>query len=515
MKESTFGNSATESTGSDGLLAIRSRGRSPRRFKWIYLAPVFVLLALTSWAFASPVGASPDDDYHLASIWCANSARTDLCVKDPADDRSRILIPGIVGASCFVSDENKSAGCQRWMDDPSPSVESSHGNWNGAYPPVYYAFMSMFASTDIQSAVIVIRLVNIAIFVVMVTALAWFLPIELKTPSMVGWAITVVPLGVNLVSSINPGSWAVTGVGVAWIAALGWFRTNGARSWVLAGLTSFGVLMAAGARTDSAIYAILGLGIASFLAFEREREYALKLLLPITLAGVALLFYFGSGYANIAANGLASGVPEGRDRMSVFAFNLISIPGLWTGVFGSWGLGWRMETWPGYWTVEFACLAVFIGICSLGVREMFFKKSAMSISLVLTLFVLPLYVLTVGSSVVSENVQPRYILPLVIVLGGLLLLRKSGQFRAGAWHVVPAIVLLSAANSIAMYSNLRRYLTGLDVEQLSLESGSEWWWPGLPVGPTFVWIFGSLMFAVGLGLLGVSWLRRSRLDASI
>ncbi len=35
------------------------------------LSPVLAFLALSAWAFASPLGAAPDDDYHLVSTWCA------------------------------------------------------------------------------------------------------------------------------------------------------------------------------------------------------------------------------------------------------------------------------------------------------------------------------------------------------------------------------------------------------------------------------------------------------------
>ena len=49
------------------------------RFRLIALAPALVLVAVGAWAFASPAGSAPDDEFHLASIWCANDARTDLC----------------------------------------------------------------------------------------------------------------------------------------------------------------------------------------------------------------------------------------------------------------------------------------------------------------------------------------------------------------------------------------------------------------------------------------------------
>ncbi len=327
--------------------------------------------------------------------------------------------------------------------------------------------------------------------------------------------ITAVPLGAYLIASNNPGAWGLIGVGVSWLAALGWYRTTGRRAWMLGALTALAVLLAAGARTDAAVYSILGLGIASFLSFERTRAFGLKLLLPASLVILAASFFTSSGYAAVAEGGLTGGIPDSytRDTALILAFNVISMPQLWTGVFGSWGLGWKMEIWPGFAMVEFAALVVFVGLASLGLRDMHPRKAIMTVALVGTLFLLPLYILTVGLSVVGENVQPRYILPLVVVLAGLMLLTWQSddtRLRPGPWHVIPAMILLIGANTIALYTNLRRYITGFDVERLSLEAGAEWWWTGFPAGPTAVWLLGSAAFAATVVVLGAAWLREDR-----
>jgi drug/metabolite transporter (DMT)-like permease len=139
------------------------------------------------------------------------------------------------------------------------------------------------------------------------------------------------------------------------------------------------------------------------------------------------------------------------------------------------------------------------------------RKALMAIALVVTLYLLPLYVLTVSGSVVSENVQPRYILPLVVVLAGLLLFTGGERpLTPGRWHVIPAVVLLAGANAIALYINLRRYITGLDLQQLSLDARAEWWWTGFPVGPTVLCLLGSVAFAGAVAVLGAAWLRAGR-----
>lgn len=490
------------------------------RFHWVYLAPVFALLALSAWVFASPIGASPDDDYHLASIWCANEARADLCAPDPVNGEGwRLVLPGITTAPCFVADDTLSGACQDWQGYREPVVAADHGNWIGAYPPVYYAVMNLFATTDVQTSALAMRFVNVMLYLSLMTALAVLLPASLRVPLVAGAVITLVPLAGFLIASNNPGAWGVIGVGTAWIAALGWFRSSGGRAWSLGALTVVAVIIAAGSRTDAAVYAILGLAIAAFLAFERTRSYGLKLILPAVLMIVAAAFFRTSGYAAVAEGGLNGGIvdPESRSIGAVLAFNLVSIPQLWTGVFGSWGLGWRMEVWPGFSLVEFAALVVFIGLASLGLRVMPWRKATMVIALVATLYVLPVYILTRGISVVGENVQPRYLVPLVVVLGALLLIGRADAppLRPGRWHVIPALVLLSAANSVALYTNLRRYITGFDVQQLSLDTAAEWWWAGLPVGPTAVWVFGSLAFTATVVVLGVAWLRLGRRGDSL
>ncbi len=489
------------------------------RFRWVMLAPLLAFLTLGAWAFASPIGASPDDDYHLASVWCANEARTDLCATDPNNGEGwRLVLPGITNAPCFVADDTASAACQDWSGDPEPVVAADHGNWIGAYPPVYYATMNLFATTDVQTSAMVMRFVNITLYLALMTALAVVVPATLRVPLVAGAAITLVPLTAFLIASNNPGAWGVIGVGAAWIAALGWFRSSGRRSWALGTLTVVAVLMAAGSRTDAAVYAILGLAIAGFLSFERSRSFAIKVMLPAVLAIVAAVFFATSGYAGVAEGGLNGGItdPESRSIGAVLAYNLVSIPQLWTGVFGSWGLGWRMEVWPGFYLVEFATLVVFIGLASLGIRTMPWRKAVMVVALVVTLYALPLYILTRGVSVVGENVQPRYLVPLVVVLAALLLLRRErdAPLTPGRWHVIPAVVLLSAANSVALYTNLRRYVTGFDVQQLSLDAAVEWWWADGVVGPMALWMLGSLAFTATMVVLAMAWLRLGRDDPS-
>ena len=53
------------------------------------VAPLLLLFALAAWAVASPVGAAPDDDFHLASIWCA-TGDDERCIVATAEVRNSV-----------------------------------------------------------------------------------------------------------------------------------------------------------------------------------------------------------------------------------------------------------------------------------------------------------------------------------------------------------------------------------------------------------------------------------------
>jgi hypothetical protein len=110
---------------------------------------------------------------------------------------------------------------------------------------------------------------------------------------------------------------------------------------------------------------------------------------------------------------------------------------------------------------------------------------------------IPLYVLQRNLNYVGEQVQPRYILPLLIVIAGVLLLafeRKGVTFtRPQAW--ILAVVLIPGG-SLALFTNLKRYTHGLgDESVINLDANAEWWW-AMPISPLTVWVVGSISDAL-------------------
>ena len=54
--------------------------------RWVSVAILSAILTLSGWALSSPIGSSPDDDFHLPSIWCGQGFRDGLCEEDVNPD---------------------------------------------------------------------------------------------------------------------------------------------------------------------------------------------------------------------------------------------------------------------------------------------------------------------------------------------------------------------------------------------------------------------------------------------
>ncbi|MGB3910325.1 MAG: DUF2142 domain-containing protein [Pseudolysinimonas sp.] len=478
--------------------------------RWIHLAPLLALLALSAWAFASPIGAGPDDDYHLISTWCA-SGGSDHC-EPGLDDNTRIVPTAFPQVACYAQHDDRSAECQEsvWGTWDHATVEITRGNFVGEYPPVYYATMRAFAGSDVQASALVMRIVNAVLFVGLATALAALLPAARRTTLLWGWLVTLVPLGMFIIPSNNPSGWAVMGVGTAFLALLGWFETTGRRRWALAALYLIGVIMAGGARGDAAVYVAGATVSAALIALPATRAWWRFLWLPLLGLVLAVGLFSLAGQTGVVGSGFGADQgfstlpgPDGQPLggIALAAYNLLMLPFLWTGVWGTWALGWFDTQLPAI--VPWAAVSAFVVVAFAGLGRMNWRKAVTATCILIVLIVLPVYVLTTGGDTVGENLQPRYLLPVIVLFAFVLLTDTTTTglrfTRLQTFAIVGALVV---ANLVALQINIRRYVTGVDRQGIDLDTGAEWWWTGFPVGPTAVWVIGMLAYA---GLIAVLW----------
>ena len=471
------------------------------RFRLLYAAPLFAFIALVAWAFASPIGSSPDDDFHLASIWCANSANTSACRPGPTT-AERFIPAEIKHSSCYAHQPDVTAACAaRYLhSDSKPTVLTSRGNFLNQYPPVYYATMSLFVTSNIEVSVVTMRIVNILIFIGMGVGLYLLLP-RFRRPALLwGWGLTVLPLGLFLISSNNPSSWAIIGIGSAWLALLGYFETTGRRRIGLAGLFLLAGIMAAGARSDAALYLVISIVVVAVLTAEKTRVFLLRAILPLVMGVVSVAFFFSSQQAGVVATGLGpSHVSAAAPQVNTAALavkDFLNVPQLWSGIFGTWQLGWLDTAMPAI--VALAGIIAVVGISFSGLARLWWRKVVAILLVVAALWLIPTYVLVKGQNEVGQNVQPRYLLPLIVLCVGMILLtRRAEPVAISRGQLIPVIALLAVGQCVALYYNLHRNVAGANGHGFDLDTNIKWWWSAaLP--PMAVWIMGSIAFAAVL-----------------
>ena len=276
--------------------------------------------------------------------------------------------------------------------------------------------------------------------------------------------------------------------------------------------------MAAGARGDGAVY-VTGATIAVvILTVSRTRHWALSAIVPIVGVALAVILFSTSGQTGVASTGFGGAGAGAADTadisgFSLAAYNLLMLPFLWTGVWGTWGLGWLDTQLPAI--VPWSAAAAFVAVGFKGLGRLSWRKAIAVAGVLLALVVIPVHVLTVSGDTVGTNLQPRYLLPLIVLFAFVLLIEPDSRADRGFTRVqcFALVGALAIANTVALQVNIRRYVTGAAEQGANLDEGAEWWWVGLPLGPTAVWVIGSLAFA---GLCAVLWshLRGSHLAAS-
>jgi hypothetical protein len=69
--------------------------------------------------------------------------------------------------------------------------------------------------------------------------------------------------------------------------------------------------------------------------------------------------------------------------------------------------------------------------------------------------------------------------------------------RGQRWTVLG---VLAVANAAALFTNIRRYVTGNNAHGFNLDRNAQWWWHG-PISPMAVFVVGVCAFTVALVVL--------------
>jgi hypothetical protein len=455
-------------------------------------------MTLGAWSLASPPASSPDDLFHLPSIWCAHGYDS-RCIPVPQDPTSRAVPPyASAPATCFTGHPTDSAACQdKILGHHKPNTVTG-GNWRHDYPPVYYWIMGWLVTDRYQLSILLMRLTAGTVVVGLVAWLTAAVPRQMKHVAAVPLVALTVPLGLFLLASNNPSGWAIGSAAIVWPALHAALNTEDRRRWQLYVIAVLGAVVGAGSRADACVFTVMAVGLAVLLNLRRLRSHPLATAVAAGCALLAFGFFAGAGQAQALSTGLNPGqIIEEQSRLGVVELtlnNFVNMPMLWGGVVASGPFGAT-----GTFDVGFPYVVGFLVVT--GVTVLVYaswRRPAPNIQLALGaavtgLFVYPLYILAKTHLIVGQGIQPRYVLPILIMILGLVLLNSGPRLRRATALFVAGVLI--AAHCLALHVQMRRYISGQDVSHLNLDREREWWW-NLPVSPTLVWVVGSVGFAL-------------------
>jgi hypothetical protein len=468
------------------------------------------LVGLGVWAVSSPLGSDPDGSFHLNSIWCGQGIREGLCENPPpeqADTKPKTIMTPLALSSagqCFAFRSLDSAACQDAIEKSRDLVPNQFNNQGRLYPNTYYWVASHLVGDNIMRSAILVRVMNVLALLVLLVLLRQVARPEVFRAVVLSLIVVWIPFGLFLVASNNGSSWTLTGVGLFWAFLLTVFESDKWKNIALACLGALAcAVMATGSRVDGAIYIGLTAVVVVFISWNTARNLKLRLFGLATTALVGLLSlstYLSSRQSGSLISGLNRGNTFGRSTIDVVWTNLFRLPGFFLGVYGiggfGSGLGW-LDT-PMESLTWMLMLAALVGLLFRSNWRFHWRTWLGIGGLVAAALAIPTYMFVLDGAIVGENIQSRYIVPLVTVIVGMFglqTLRTNNPWSLTSASRAVLATFITVAHAAALHINMRRYISGLDVWSPNLNKAREWWPIWLP-SPNICWVAGST--AVGV-----------------
>ena len=480
---------------------METRSRPPLRH-WLVgtLGILGVFFGFVAWAMASPVAGSPDDDYHLGSIWCPNPVEGGSCevVVDDGGEVTHVIVPETVYMSqhCWAFHSETSAACSDVLSDEN--LVPSYRFDTGAYPPGFYNFHHLFVGPDVHQSVVNMRVANIVLGLGGLIGVAALAVPRRRHDLLLATAAAWIPMGVYFVASNNPSSWAISGTLIYAAGLLCATDSTHWKRWMLLGLATLGAGMAMMSRPDAAFF-IFVVTLTVWLLVPIRRSLLPEVIVSVaaSLTGFAVLLS-SSQVGNLTGDGSWPTDPN-LSALRVFIMNLLSLPEYMASLWGlGMGPGWLDVPLYGWSTLMM--IVVFGGVLFSGAKELSWRKGLSALVIFGALFGIPVVSMTIRHVQPVTYYQGRYMLPLLAVAILVWLSSRGNRpLITARAQVLMVVVIASVANALALRMTTYRFSTGVSPIS-NVSSGAQTWWPWA-IGPRVVWMLGALAMTVGISIL--------------
>ena len=487
-----------------------------------------VIAASLAWVVASPVGSSPDEDFHVGAMWCPPPVDETGCQISTKDGEKAVMVPQSLATdyvTCYALDHDNSALCTLNASDEelAPTLRWDDGN----YPWGYYQFAHLFVQRSTSHAVLALRTVNTLLAIGLIGAIIALADSGLRRAVSVAVTVAWLPMGFYFVASMNPSSWAMTGTCAFAAGLLAATRSVGPRRAGLIACALAGAVLACTSRGDSAFF-IFVVTVALAFAVPLSRRIIPEAILACVASVVGI---WVMARTNVAASYLGASNELVEYSLTHIAWlNVSSLPKYLSGFVGYlMGPGWNDVSYRG--SVSYGASVVVAAALCWSLRSLSRRKALSAITVAGAITGVPVVIGLRGHFNNVLTYQPRYMLPLFVVFALMLLApsparadnegRPAGSeaFRlprsiAGRVGTGLVAALWALTNARALYLVIERYAFGrtqhgypFDLATRNLSAGNEWWWPTAPIGPMAVWILGAVAGAIAIGLAVFLWQR--------
>ena len=498
----------------DHLAQARDRfvSTAARPLAFIILA-LGILAVATGWIFASPPGASPDDDYHLVSTWCPRPIESTGCGTTTIDGDLYVMAPVTTShAPCEAFKADKSHACIKEYSDDTMFPSNRYND--GQYPYGFYQFHHLFVGHNVEHSVWIMRAINVGIAMALIGAVCALSTREVRRATALAALIAWTPMGLYFIASNNPSSWAITGVFAYGAALYGALNAQGWRRWTLLGVAGLSSLLCYGSRGDAAFYVfVASLGI---LILAARRRHLPEIGVASLLSVIGIWCMLSSGQSGHIAQSDASVTLH--ERIEVAIMNIRYLPEYFAGFIGLYsGPGWRDTPLPGYTTI--LGLLVLGAVLFYGARTVSLRKALAAFMVFGAMAGIPLLIATPTAFPNLGGYHSRYALPL---LGTWLMIWVTSAVKKPSptkGQFTFFVVFLSVAQAVAMHTTIARYVRGLLwiphigwIAPGNLNGDIQWWWADMPLSPMVLWGLASLGYTLAL-VSAIYLLRQRRVEA--
>ena len=320
---------------------------------------------------------------------------------------------------------------------------------------------------------------------------------ERKWAVLLALFVGMVPVGLFIIPSTNPSSWAIAGVVSAGLCAMNFFLSSKRSHRVIAVLGFIvALLFTRNVRGDVNIMLAICVTLGALSGFfiretDRSHKFDRAKLLKLGFLVVPGLLYIHLKIFSLYPWSVISYILNG----SFYSFSNDSPQAFLGFLGGSIQLG----------SADFAPTPVVLILMSVGFATFIVitarfvpLKVKISSGFGLSLLFFMSYWFSLGAiGLASRYVMAIYLVSLATFSASAVSGRKLINFQFSKSSLVTIFLAISLAQSLSLHQSIRRYVTGTNIAGWNLNKGAQWWWTYGP-SPMSIWLIGSVAFGVAL-----------------